>query len=179
MTPDVNSSAHSPTAVAAPVLPVLWGLAGSLAFVAVGVGMALAANGNPLLYAAAVLVIGFFGFCGVLACARLWSRAPALIITDQGLEHRVFGTVSWARVSHVAVDSGTARRVARPGIDIVLRDPSAFVAAASGLARMTAAGNVRRGLSPLFIPETASAIPLEQILAEMVKHNPSLRSAAR
>ena len=177
MTIDQNSAALSPTAIPAPVRPMLRGSLGSLAFVAVGVGIGLLADGNPLLYAAAVLVVGFFGFCGVLAGARLWSRAPALVITDRGLEHRVFGAVSWEQISHVSMRSVPAARATCSVIDVVLHEPSAIAARAPGLARMATAGNMRRGLSPLAISAPNMAVPLELVLTEMVRHHPSLRVA--
>lgn len=177
MTLDEQTAALPPTAIPASVRRVSLMLIGSIAFVAAGVGFLIVHTSLKADIAGAVAV-PFFGFCAVLLAARLIKRTPELVITNEGLSHRSCGTVSWEQISHVAIRTIRVRTTSQRMIEVVLHDPSAYLATAPRLARVTANANMRMGYSPYNISANTMPASLEQVLAEMTRHHPSLRVAA-
>jgi hypothetical protein len=156
------------------VSPLRWTaiLLGSLAFVAGGILMITDATSKNVV--AGWLAILFFGFCAAFAAIRLIKREPELTIDDQGLVPRNGTRVSWSEV-----DSAGMRVIGTHGrstemIEVVLRDPQAYVARLTGAAAMAAKANLALDYSPLNIPYLGRSNPHGAVLAAMRRHHPSL-----
>lgn len=159
------------------VSPLRWTgvLLGALAFVAIGVFMLADPQTENVVFG--WLAIAFFGFCAVVAATRLFKRGPEVTLDDNGLVVRDGPRITWSEVDSVGVRAmGTTRST--EVVEVVLRDPQAYLARLTGAAAMAAKANAALGFSPVNIPYLGGSKPPGAVIAAMRRHHPSLAVTA-
>jgi hypothetical protein len=148
-------------------------LAGSLVFVAFGV-VFLVDRSSVKMTVAGALAVPFFGFCAVLLVRRLIQGRPELVLDDAGLDHATLGRFGWDEIAAVRIREQRVRNTSQRFIELVLRDPDAYLARAPKLVRRTAGMNANLGFGPANMPvNTLTAAP-EAVLDAMRRHRPGL-----
>jgi len=148
-------------------------LAGSLAFVAVGV-VFLVAHSTVKMTVAGALAVPFFGFCAVLIVQRLRRDRPELLLDDAGVEHVRLGRFGWNEIAAVRIREQRVRNTSQRFIELVLHDPDAYLARAPKLVRSTASMNARLGFGPASMATNTLTVPPEAVLDAMRRHCPDL-----
>jgi hypothetical protein len=148
-------------------------LAGSLAFVAVGVFF-LIAHSTVKMTVAGALAVPFFGFCAVLIIQRLRRDRPELVLDDAGVEHVRLGRFGWNEIAAVRIREQRVRNTSQRFIELVLHDPGAYLARAPKLVRSTASMNARLGFGPAGMATNTLTVPPEAVLDAMLRHCPDL-----
>ncbi|MFD5633970.1 STM3941 family protein [Streptomyces sp. NPDC127077] len=149
-------------------------LAGSLVFVALGIAF-LAAHSTVKMTLAGVLAVPFFGLCAVLIGRRLLHGGrPELVLDDAGVDHVRLGRFGWDEIAAVRIREQRVRNTSQRFIELVLRDPDAYLARAPRLVRSTASMNARLGFGPANMATNTLPVPPEAILDAMRHHYPEL-----
>jgi hypothetical protein len=148
-------------------------LLGSLAFVALGVGL-LVWHGTVKAVIAGALAVPFFGAGAVIAGSRLVKGRPELIIDQAGVEHLQFGRIGWQEIAGVRIREVTVRTANQRFIELLLQDPAGYAARAPRLAKVGAFTNSRMGFGPVNISASTLPVGLEEVLAAMLRHHPQL-----
>ncbi|WP_324786823.1 STM3941 family protein [Streptomyces sp. H51] len=148
-------------------------LAGSLAFVALGV-VFLVAHSTVQMFVAGVLAVPFFGLCAVIIAQRLFRDRPELVLDDAGVDHVSLGRLGWDEIAAVRIREHRVRHTTHRFIELVLHDPGAYLARAPKLVRRTAAMNVRLGFGPANMATNTLSVPPEAVLDAMRRHRPGL-----
>jgi hypothetical protein len=172
--PVIENDLSLPPTVYAMAKGRVWAmLAGSLAFVVLGVFF-LVDRGSVKMTIAGALAVPFFGFCGVFLARRLIQGRPELVLDGAGLEHVTLGRIGWDEIAAVRIREQRVRNTSARFIELVLHDPDAYLGRAPQLVRRTAAMNAGLGFGPANIPvNTLSAAP-EAVLDAMQHHRPGL-----
>jgi hypothetical protein len=148
-------------------------LLGSLVFVVLG-GWLLASRSNVVVLAFSTITVAFFGVGVFVSAKRLIDPEPDLVITDEGFKAVTTAPISWAEVLHVTARPMPAGRTTRNVIEVVLRDPAAYVARTTGTIRMAARANLAAGFSPAYVTEVGRGVSLDEIMIAMLAHHPAL-----
>jgi hypothetical protein len=148
-------------------------LLGSLGFVAAS-AVFLVQHSSVKMVVAGVLGSVFFAFGAWVATQRLLRREPELTITDDGFQIAGAAPIAWSDVERVGVRVMRVRGVTKKMIEVVLRDPNAYIARTGGVVAMTARANKLAGYSAVNIAGLGRAHPLGQILSTMRAHYPAL-----
>ncbi|MFF4537466.1 STM3941 family protein [Streptomyces aureus] len=148
-------------------------LAGALAFVAVGIAL-LVAHSTLKMTAAGAVTVPFFGLCAVLLARRLLDDRPELALDDTGVEHVRLGRFGWDEIAAVRIREQQVRTTSQRFIELVLRDPDAYLTRAPRLVRSTAAMNARLGFGPATLATNTLPTSPEAVLAAMLHHRPGL-----
>ncbi|MFE4695492.1 STM3941 family protein [Streptomyces sp. NPDC056738] len=148
-------------------------LAGSLVFVAAGVGF-LAAHSDVKMTVAGALAVPFFGLCSVLIGRRLLRGRPELVLDDTGVDHVSLGRFGWEEIAAVRIREQRVRNTSQRFIELVLHDPDAYLARAPRLVRGTASMNARLGFGPANMTTNTLPVPPEAVLEAMLRHRPGL-----
>ncbi len=127
---------------------------------------------------AGAVAVPFFGAAAVTMVARLVRHAPELVINGEGIVHVRYGSIPWSQVDYVTVRHVKTRGSTQPFIELVLHDPSGYLAQAPRAARIQAAANRPFGYGPVQISRNTLPVPLEEVLATMHRHNPQLQFRA-
>ena len=122
--------------------------AGGLLMAAVSATMARTGAGTVVGWVGIVGVI-FFGAATVVGIVQGARRGPRLTIDTDGIHDRTLGVgvIEWSDITS-AEPYGVARQ---PFVALQLRDPSKYLARATGLKRFLARLNRRSGLSPFSV----------------------------
>jgi hypothetical protein len=148
-------------------------LLGSLGFVAVSAALLVQHSGVRMVVAG-VLGVAFFAFGAWVATQRLLRREPELTITDEGFHAAGAAPIAWSEVERVGVRVVSVRGVTKKMIEVVLRDPNAYIARTGRVVAMPARANKLAGYSPVNIAAPGRAHPLGEILSTMQAHYPAL-----
>lgn len=113
--------------------------------------------------------------CGIFFFGRLIRPRPELVLTDEGIEHRQSGTLTWGEVSHVRlfVQRTSAVSTIRY-VQVGLHDPAAYFARSSRWIRLLAKTNQKLGFGTINYPESMLGTSAEQVIAAMRSHHPTL-----
>ncbi|MVU77621.1 hypothetical protein GPX89_10260 [Nocardia sp. ET3-3] len=137
-------------------------------FVLIGLRMALTGEASAIFVGA--LAVFFFAAVGVIMVKQLFRRTPELIITDSGFTHRRLGAIDWSEVEGV----GIAHIGGHPFVDVLLRDPAAYLARASRRTRLLGRTNHGFGYSPAVFSTQTLPVSANEVLAAMRRHSPTL-----
>ena len=148
-------------------------LAGSLVFVALGIGF-LVAHSTVKMTAAGAVAVPFFGLCSVIIGQRLRRDRPELMLDDTGVDHERLGRFRWDEIAAVRIREQRVRNASQRFIELVLHDPDAYLARAPKLVRGTASMNARLGFGPATMATNTLPVPPETILDAMRRHCPGL-----
>ncbi|MFI2765265.1 STM3941 family protein [Streptomyces echinatus] len=148
-------------------------LAGSLVFVALGIGF-LVAHSTVKMTVAGALAVPFFGFCSVSIAQRLLRARPELVLDDAGVDHARLGRFDWDEITAVRIRVQRVRNTSQRLIELVPHDPEAYLARAPKLVRSTASTNARLGFGPAVMATNTLPVPPEAVLDAMRRHRPGL-----
>ena len=152
-------------------------LLASIAFVAAGVWM-LILHTSIRTDVAGVVAVPFFGLGVIMMAGRLVRGTPELVISGAGIVHVRFGSIPWSQVNYVTVRHVKTRASTQRFIELVLHDPSGYLAQAPRAARIQAAANRPFGYGPVQISAHTLPVELDEVLATMHRYNPQLQFRA-
>ncbi len=153
-------------------------IAGSLAFVAIGVWFLTAADDGSLaggrrfaspwmLQGLGAVTVLFFGGCAVYGMVKMFDRRPGLVLGPTGLVDNSSGVaagfIPWSdlRGAHVLEISGQKLLV------VLVADPQKYVGRGNPLKRALNRANVKMCGSPIVISSNALRIPFHELHAEL------------
>ncbi|MER7284076.1 STM3941 family protein [Dactylosporangium sp. NPDC000244] len=146
---------------------------GALGFVAISAWL-LATHQSIVAEITGAVGVPFFSLAAATLIYRLIRRGPELVITDEGFAYRTWGSVAWSEVRAVRIREIKVRGTTQRMIEVVLRDPDAYVDGAPVAARMLMRANRRAGFSPINISAVILPVSLHDVLAAMKRHQPNL-----
>lgn len=140
-------------------------LLGSIAFVLIAIFMqreqvSSDKSAQELLIIEGVGFVGmvFFGFCGLVALARLFSTKPGLIITDEGLNYNS-NVILWSEIT----EFGEYENKGTKCILIHIKDPESYVGKGNFLQRSASGMNYKMTGTPLSISSTDLKISYDDL----------------
>ena len=157
VTNDSTSSAFEP-AVFRPPIPKMAGLlAGSLAFVALGLWM----SSSPGRWPISMACVAFFGSCAAVAAWRLIRRPVMLTVYPDAVEDHHPRRIQFEDVDHIVLTRVSHSRF----LVIMTREgtPSALAVKTAGITQGMNEVFLPGGSRAMWIPSAAVGIPLDQL----------------
>jgi hypothetical protein len=117
-----------------------------------------------------------FGVGLVVSVQQLIKRESPLVVTDEGFRTPHTPFVGWHDVISAQIreiHNPKAHRT-QPMIEVVLRDPAAYLDRLTGAPAVLAASSRGAGYSPLVVSGATTGVPLEDMLTAMRRHRPAL-----
>jgi hypothetical protein len=173
------STSHAPVpqglAVRRPRTRLALLLIGSLAFVAMGIGLAV--SGGPPIVAWSTVVV--FGAAAAFFVQQLLEWRPRLVIDERGIHDRAIGHIPWEDVLGATVRHARSSPTATgdPVLCLELKDPARYVARLTPLGRRMAALHRDLGVSDVTVDLSGTGwdpVRLEELLArELARARPT------
>jgi hypothetical protein len=101
-------------------------------------------------------------------------RSSALVLTDEGLSHGVFGHISWPEIDHARLRETRIRGTSVQFIELVLRDQSQYSRRVPGTARVLGVVNRAFGYRPVCIPVNELPVSPGTVIEAMLRYSPGL-----
>ncbi|MFD2205548.1 STM3941 family protein [Kiloniella antarctica] len=140
-------------------------LLGSVIFVVIGIFMqheqvSSDRSAQELLVLQGIGFFGmmFFGLCGLVALARLFSNKPGLIITDEGINYNA-NVILWSEIT----EFGEYEKKGTKCILIHINDPKSYIDKGNFLQRSISGVNYKMTGTPLSISSTDLKIEYDDL----------------